>query len=209
MRPFIYGNYSPYANKPFVVEEWRRVDDTVYKYADGPCWISTCGRVYNENMNQIIQPSVNRDGYYTMPIKFVLPDGSKRYTSALVNRTVLLAFAPREDSDSLESNHNDGFKFNNHILNLCWCTRAENNLFCHMNQQRIQPKGLSHYKAKLTEDELVKICELLRDGYSCSYVSKTIGCTYSMVSHILHGWTYKEYYDKYKLYELAKPKTSK
>ena len=44
MKPFIYANRSPVYNKPFIQEEWKRVDATIYPGADGPCWVSNFGR---------------------------------------------------------------------------------------------------------------------------------------------------------------------
>ena len=50
IRPFYYSNRSPYFNNPFIVEEWIYVDNKIFKYANGPCWVSNIGRVYNQKL---------------------------------------------------------------------------------------------------------------------------------------------------------------
>lgn len=206
MRPIIYSNRSPYYNKPFIIEKWKRIDSTIYPYADGPCWVSTYGRVYNENLKKIVQPNHNRDGYCTIPMKKKLEDGTEIYTSVLLSRSILLAFAPVPNSDELEVNHNNGDKDNNHILNLSWTTKSENNLFAHMNRLREQPKGVDHYNTNLSTEDVDKICTLLTQGKSCKEIASIIGCTPQIVSHILNGTTYHDKFIEYKLYNYTKPR---
>ena len=205
IRPIIYTNRSPYYNKPFLIEKWKRVDSTIYEYADGPCWVSTYGRAYNENINKIINPKHNVDGYCTIPVRKVTPNGVK-YTTVMLSRTILLAFAPVPNSNELEANHNNGDKDNNHILNLSWTTKAENNLFAHMNRLRIQPKGIDHYKTNLTLDEVDIICNLLKQNKQCNEIANIIGCTPQIISHILNGTTFHDKFLEYKLFENAKPR---
>lgn len=206
MRPFYFSNLSPYANKPFLIEKWKRVDNSVFQYADGPTWVSTFGRVYSETSKSIVEPSINKDGYRTIAVKFVYPDGNVKYQSRTLNRAILLAFDPIDNASKYEANHNNGDKSNNNILNLSWTTKHENNLFAHMNHQRTQPFGAEHYKSKLTDEEVDRICNLLREKISCNDIADMIGCTPQMVSHILNGTTYKDKFMKYKLYELIKPR---
>lgn len=205
IKPIIYTNHSPYYNKPFLIEEWKRVDSTIYEYVDGPCWVSTYGRVYSENTNSIINPTHNQDGYCVIPIKKVTSYGIK-YTTAILSRTILLAFAPVPNSNELEANHNNGDKDNNHILNLSWATKAENNLFAHMNRLRKQPKGIDHYKTELTIDEVDMICMLLKQNKTCKDIANIIGCTPQIVSHILNGSTFHDKFLEYELYKNTKPR---
>lgn len=202
IRPFYYSNRSPYDNKPFIVEQWRRIDSTILPYANGPCRVSTLGRVYNENYGKIVNPGHNSDGYCIIPVKFIYPDGSFKTVSYLLSRLIMICFAPIPDYEKYEVNYNNGDKDNNCIYNLSWCTRAENNLFCHRNRLREQPKGLEHYKSSLTQEELDTICILLKKGFSCKKIAEIIGCTSQIVSHILNGTTYKDVYLKHELYKL-------
>ena len=205
-RAFYYTIRSPYYRRDVSKEEWKRVDNSIYPYANGPCWVSTWGRIYNENMRKMIEYRThNKDGYCTIPVKFIYPSGEVKYSSMLLSRSILLAFAPREDAASLDANHNDGDKDNNHILNLSWATRSENIKFAYMNGLRDdQPKGLTHYKSVLTEEELDYICKSLLEGKSCNDIADHIGCTAQVVSHILNGTTYKDKYNEYELYKIRK-----
>lgn len=209
-RPFYYINRSPYYGRDVSQEEWKRVDNTIYPYADGPCWVSTWGRIYNENKKMVIEYRThNKDGYCTIPVKFIYPSGEVKHSSMLLSRSILLAFAPRPDADSLDVNHNDCNKDHNHILNLSWATRSENLKFAYMNGLRSeQPKGLTHYKSVLTEQDLDYICKSLLEGKSCNDIAMEVGCTATVVSHILNGTTYKEKYNQYKLYKLRKPRNT-
>lgn len=206
MRPFIFANHSPVWNKPFIFEKWERVDSRAYPNVDGPCWVSNTGRVYNENINAIIYPMHNRDGYCTIPVRIVHPDGTCTYSSRLLSRTIMLLFYPVDGSDNLEVNHNDGDKDKNTVYNLSWVTKSENNLFAHMNRQRDQPKGVNHYKTSLTEDDVNNICKLLLAGHTCKDIASMIGCSPQIVSHIRNGTTFRDKYIEYKLFNISKPR---
>ena len=97
IKPFYYSNRSPYENKPFIIEQWRRIDSTILPYANGPCRVSTLGRVYNENYGKIVNPGHNSDGYCIIPVKFIYPDGSFKTVSYLFSRLIMMCFAPIPD----------------------------------------------------------------------------------------------------------------
>ena len=202
MRPFYYSNKSPVFDKPFIIEQWKRVDSTIFPYADGPCWVSTLGRIYNENLQSIVDPGHNSDGYCLISVKFRYPDGSERTEAMLLSRAIMIGFAPIPNYEDYEVNHNNGDKDYNCIYNLSWCTRGENNLFCHMNNLRDQPKGLDHYKTNLTQEDLDLICALLKEKRQCKEIAEIVGCTPQIVSHILNGTTYRDVYIKHELYKL-------
>ena len=203
MRPFIFTNHSPVWNKPFIFEKWERVDSRAYPNVDGPCWVSNTGKVYNENINAIINPMHNRDGYCTIPVRIIKEDGTCTYSARLLSRTIMLLFYPIKGSDNLEVNHNDGDKDKNTVYNLSWVTKSENNLFAHMNGQRIQPRGLNHYKTSLTADDVNNICKLLLEGHTCKDISSMIGCSPQIVSHIKNGTTFKDKYIEYRLFNIS------
>lgn len=207
IRPFYYSNRSPYFDRPFIIEKWVYVDNKIFKFANGPCWVSTLGRVYNQNSRSIVNPGHNSDGYCIIPVKFIYPDRTSKTTSMLLSRAIMIGFAPIPDSDKFEVTHNDGDKDHNCIYNLSWCSRAENNLFCHMNNWREQPKGVSHYKSNLTQEEVDAICVLLKRNKSCKDIADIIGCSPQIVSHILNGTTYRDSYMKHELYKLRHPRT--
>lgn len=88
--------------------EWR-----VYKSNYS---VSSCGLVRNDKTQRILKPRHNYGGYLKVRIL-----GSEH----LVHRMVAQAFL---GESSLEVNHKDGNKENNHLKNLEYCTSSENTL---------------------------------------------------------------------------------
>lgn len=192
MRPIYFGGLSPVYNKPILIEQWKRVDETIYKGADGPSWVSTFGRAWSENAQSIVQPSHNKDGYCTINVKI-----NGKHTSLLLHRCIMIGFFPIPNYENFDVNHNDGNKDNCSITNLCWVTRGENIKYAYMNGQRKIIGGLEHYKSKLNENEAEQIGLLLKENkLSKSEIADIIGCTPQIVSHIANGTTYKYIYTK-------------
>lgn len=200
MKPFYFGGYTPIYNKPIIIEQWKRVDSSVYPNADGPSWVSTFGRVWSENTGTIVQPCHNRDGYCTINVKI-----NNKHTSLLLHRCIMIAFYPIEGYENLDVNHNDGNKDNCSITNLCWATRGDNIRYAYLNGLRKTIGGIDHYKAKLTAEEADKIGYLLQQNeLTKNEIAEIIGCTPQMISHIANGTTYKSIYKKYSLYKVRK-----
>lgn len=212
MRPFYYSTHSPVYNKPFLVEHWKRIDDTVYPYADGPLWVSNIGRFYNEHINSIIEPHVykyknkNRVELY-VNIKVKRPGENIKYVSVACHILVMNAFAPTANPE-LEVNHINGDTTRNDLYNLAWCTNAENIRFAYMNGQMTykDKDGNIRVKSILMPEDLDKICNLIIDGKAYSEISKLTGVRYQTIHSIHQGRTYKEYYDKYNLKDVPIPK---
>lgn len=55
-----------------------------------------------------------------------------------VHRLVLSTFEPNPSMDTLEVNHKDENKTNNHLSNLEWCTRSYNNSYGSLPQKRAE-----------------------------------------------------------------------
>ena len=198
-RPMIFTSKSPVDNKPFIIEQWKRIDSTVYPDADGPSWVSTLGRVYSENINSIVLPSHNKDGYCTINVKV-----GNKHTSLLLHRCIMIAFYPISNYELYDVNHNDGDKDNCCVYNLSWVTRGENIKYAYMNGQRKIIKGNDHYKSNLSNEDLDLIGQLLKERKLTNReISEMIGCSEQIVSHILNGETYVDIYNKYRLYEVV------
>lgn len=87
--------------------------------------VSTYGRVrtlVGRYRNVSILKQSNKDGYLIVNLKH-----NKKHR---VHRLVAIAFIPNTENKP-EVNHIDGNKKNNHIDNLEWCTRLENELHKH------------------------------------------------------------------------------
>ena len=96
---------------------------------EGYYQISSYGRVKNVDTNQILIGDTNNIGYRRvwlyMPVK-------KRF---FVHRLVALHFCAGYH-EGLVVNHRDGNKLNNHVNNLEWVTRSENDLHAYRHNLR-------------------------------------------------------------------------
>jgi len=80
------------------------------------------GRIFDENFKERNQ-YWNKDGYRTSSVR--LKD--RRWVTFGVQRLVMLAFCPVDNSDELTVNHRDLIKANNNRPNLEWLTVEQNN----------------------------------------------------------------------------------
>jgi len=74
----------------------------------------------------------------------------------LIHRLVAIAFLDNPNNYSF-INHKNGIKSDNRLDNLEWCSASENLNHALNNSLRIMPKGERHHKAKLTEEQILKI----------------------------------------------------
>lgn len=156
--------------------------------------VSTFGRVRNIK-GQYLKPIQINTGYYV----YSLYTGDKidKYKRVLAHRLVLLTFSPNKDSDILTVNRENSDKSDNFAVNLEWCTQSENNDHARRTGHNLN-FGTTHYRSKLTEEQVRIICEYLSIG-NISYRDIIIAarldpmeeCNYDIVSNIKRGITYK------------------
>lgn len=118
-------------------------------------YVSNYGRVYNSSGNIMCHQSINRNGYMRVHI---------HGRDVMVHRLVLQSFMPNPKCNELQVNHKDGNKSNNHLSNLEWCTREEN--MQHAVQHGLVKTGQNDHKARHTDEEVHRICQLLEQGYT-------------------------------------------
>jgi hypothetical protein len=131
------------------------------------------GDVYNTNNNRFLKPSCCKNGYKRINL---YNDGKSK--TFLIHRLVALHYLPNPDPENnLEVDHRDRDTHNNHILNLRWVNRSENNLnknfkgntigyknICKdKNGYRISIKrnNLNYRKYKYTLEEAIKQRDLM------------------------------------------------
>lgn len=94
--------------------KWRVVKEIpIYEASEN-------GDIRNSKTGRILKTNVNQKGYMQVCLR-----KDKRQVTRSVHRLIADAFYDGEHS-TLDVNHKDGIKHNNHISNLEFCTRKEN-----------------------------------------------------------------------------------
>lgn len=148
-------------------EQWTKIDDTDYL-------VSNYGRVQHKGI--ILGSSHHKDGYMFATIKGVqIP----------IHRLVATYFLKNPENKP-EVNHIDGNKKNNNINNLEWVTQSENQ--SHAIRNNLQPKKLSTYMGKFTEEEREKIKKLWNSGqYSKRKIAKIYNVSHTCINDIINN----------------------
>jgi hypothetical protein len=126
---------------------------------------------------------ISPEGYVTT----VLQKEGKGKTRT-IHRLLMLAWQPVENSHQLEVNHIDGDKTNNDLSNLEWVTHHENML--HMFRilktwEKNQVRGVTHGRAKLTEDNVREIRRLFAGGKARKELAAQFGVSTTNITFIV------------------------
>lgn len=132
-------------------------------------YISEAGLIYSKSK-------------HTSKTKTIKPREKKGYLffhDLSVSRLVAKAFISNPDNKP-EVNHKDGFKHNNDVSNLEWCTRYENNNHAFLT-------GLNNCK-KLSDDQVLDIVNKYNTGYGvASVIAKEYGVSEILVMRFVRG----------------------
>lgn len=103
----------------------------------------------------------------------------------LVHRLVLMAFAGLPPGPDSECRHLDGTRDNNAIDNLCWGTAKEN---CEdMDRHGNRHRGESVRWAKRTNEQILEVVRLRREGLTCPEIERRTGVLAGVVRKIMTG----------------------
>lgn len=161
---------------PVFREEWRIIRNQLVK--PGMYSISNAGRVKNNYTGLILKQGIINSGYLVVPLR--CSDIPSRHF--LIHRLVCEEFVNNDDPLRNTVNHKDGNKLLDHFYNLEWATQSENN-------EHAKENGLNHgfadthYKAKLTNAQVEKICEMLVANCRYKDILDTIGLDSSDATH--------------------------
>lgn len=153
----------------FIVEEWRPVVSYGGFYSDY-YEVSNLGRVRSLDRYTTIKPKNRKE--YSKLLKgeyrklTLINDGYLQVglskngfpKSPMVHRLVAEAFLPNPDNKPF-INHKNGIKTDNSVLNLEWCTHAEN--MKHASEYGLRPSGEDHHYSTLSNNDIVTINNLL------------------------------------------------
>ena len=141
--------------------------------------ISEYGDVRNRETGRTLKPYLHSSGYLYIDIYHK----KKRYTKK-IHRMVAETYIPVHYVGEEIVNHEDGIKTHNHYKNLKWCTHSYNTQHAYDNGLLKQKKGTVHFKAKFSEEDILKACEMLSRGVTLRTISNEIGLSISALQHI-------------------------
>ena len=108
---------------------------------------------------RVLRPALASNGYWF--VSLYRRDDGRRSVNGYLHRLVAQAFVPNPDGLP-EINHEDGDKANNAASNLSWVTKSQNHL--HRTAVLGKNSGETHYRARLTEDDVRAIRESTETG---------------------------------------------
>jgi len=156
-------------------EEWKPINKFEEYYL-----VSSYGRVKSLHYGKelILKPRVTHDGYASINL---LLKGTKSYRT--IHRLVAQAFIPNTENKPTV-NHIDGIKDNNNVSNLEWNTRKEQIQHMLDNNLRTMPRGEDWCRTKLKESTVIKVKEMVRDGYRNYEIMEELDLKYWIVGDI-------------------------
>lgn len=183
-------------------EVWVQLTNQVVPYIKSYYYISNWGRIGSmaDGTFKILSPVKDRDGYLNVCLHLYLNiideiGHIRRQINKRVNRLVIMSFYPLpENYENLEVNHINNMRDDNHLWNLEWTTPKENTLHAlKYGYKEIQDiSGSNNPMAKLTEEDVYKITELLKSGkYSYKEIGNMFNISQPVISSIVNKRSWK------------------
>lgn len=142
--------------------------------------VTMSGFIYSHKNKGYLKPLYDEHGY----VQFSLYKDSKMKTLK-VHKLVAETFIDNPGNKPCV-NHIDGNKYNNNALNLEWCTYSENNK--HSFSIGLQTNvGEQNPNAKLKDNDIIEIKELINKGLKNIEISKIFGVSSDLISKIKTG----------------------
>lgn len=177
-----------------LTEVWKDV-----KGFEGVYQVSNLGRVkrlpskikvnrFNKVIDVIVRERILKPDLTGVKYKRVQLYGLKIKTKAYIHRLVAVAFIENPKQYKF-INHKDGNKLNNVVTNLEWCS-ASDNLF-HRSRVLNKSCGSSHYKSKLTDEDVRSIRYLLNQRNDAKSLAIKFNVSRSSISNVKRFITYR------------------
>lgn len=151
-------------------------------------WVSEYGNIYSARNCITLAQTVTDCGYVIQGCSIV-------GNTSLLHRIVYQTFVG-EIPEGLQINHIDGNKLNNHITNLEAVTASQNVLHAFANGLNSPQYGEKNGMHVLKEWEVLEIYQLIRRGFTNSFIGDVYGIHDRYVSLIRHGKRWKYLFDR-------------
>jgi hypothetical protein len=147
--------------------------------SDGSIRIHEAGNIWKH-----LSLTINRLGYKQTH----LTGQDEICRTYLVHTLILLAFVGPCPAGQ-ECRHLNGIRCDNNLDNVCWGTPEENEAdkVRHGTAQR----GSKHYRAKLSDEKIHAIRNMLAQGFTHSYISRLFTVSRSTISLIHQGKSWR------------------
>lgn len=143
--------------------------------------ISIDGKVYSSYSKKILKPSPSGDKSKYMSVS--LCKNNKKYTRKLSRLILETYIGPCPEN--MEACHIDGDNFNDHLYNLRWGTKSQNqkDAVRHGTAQGLKNHGNRCNLSKLTESQVIEIRNLYKTK---NYTQKELGEKYGVHQTAIH-----------------------
>lgn len=161
-------------------EDWKPILGYENRY-----WINKYGKIFSVLNILYLKPYILNGGYVAVQLR---QNGFRKHK--LLHRLVLETYKGLPENLNLDCCHLDGNKLNNHIDNLIWATRKENESHKLIHGTRV--KGESHGGHKLTKEQVSEIRELyVSKKYTQQEIAKMYSVHQTRISFIVtrKNWT--------------------
>ena len=154
-------------------------------------YISQYGDIYSKITNKILKQKCDKDGYLELALRTI--DNKGR--SYKVHRLVAFAYIGKPPLNLKDPtiNHIDNNIKNNHYSNLEWMERGTNSSI-----RKNKGKGELNHESILTENDVIKICELIVNGkYTLKQIGEMFNVSKYTISNIKRKVNWKHISQKY------------
>lgn len=171
-------------------ELFANITQDIFPYVFDYYQISNYGRVYHKRLGKFLKPGLSGSGY-----QFVELSTEYGLKPAQIHRLVMLTFHFIPNCYRMQVNHINGEKVINLESNLEWVSCSEN--IQHAYNTGLSKKGINSCHASISEDQVIKICDLLSHGFMIKEIASKLNVSANIVAGIKKWESWVDYSKSY------------